>query len=171
MSTLQVCELPEQALLRPYKLRGAYTDCYAMDLPSAVPHADYVEAFYTTALFKVERQVLAWFAARPSTDLQARQLARGEVDQFAAWHVEGRDANQLLLCDFLGRTRSWLMSVPIDGGPSPGTRLYFGSAVVPKSIDPKSGKPAFGLAFRALTGFHHLYSQALLRAAASRLPT
>lgn len=167
MSTIQVCELPEQALLHPYKLKGAYTDCYAVDLPRAVSHAEYVEAFYTTALFKVERQVLAWFAARPSTDQQARQLARSEVDRFAAWRVEGRSSNQLLLCDFLGHTRSWLMSTPTENGQ--GTRLYFGSAVVPKRTDPNSGKKAFGVAFHALTGFHHLYSQALLRAAVAKL--
>jgi len=169
MSTIQVCELPDQSLLGPYKLKGAYTDCYAIDLPRAVSHAEYTEAFYTTSLFKVERQVLAWFAARPSTDQQARQLARGEVDRFAAWSVEARDANQLLLCDFLGRTRSWLMSTPAEHGQALGTRLYFGSAVVPKTTDPQSGKPAFGAAFHALTGFHHLYSQALLRAAVARL--
>lgn len=165
MRAIHTCELPGQALLDPYRLKGAYTDCYAVDLPRAVSHAAYVEAFYTTALFKVERQILAWLAARPSTDAQARQLAHGEADRFAAWNVEGRGADQLLLCDFLGRTRSWLMSAPAGSG----TRLYFGSAFLAKGVNPKSGQREFGLAFHALTGFHRLYSRALLSAAANRL--
>ncbi len=44
------------------------------------------------------------------------------------------------------------------------TRLYFGSAVVPKR-DSKTGEPRLGTGFRALLGFHQLYSVALLRAA------
>jgi hypothetical protein len=71
-----------------------------------------------------------------------------------------------LLCDFLGRTRSWLMSGAGDGDSS--TRLYFGSAVVPNGVD-ESGKKHFGFGFHALMGFHKLYSRALLRSAASRL--
>ena len=48
------------------------------------------------------------------------------------------------------------------------TRLFFGSAVVARPGG-KSGKPELGLGFHALLGFHKLYSQALLRAAVSRL--
>jgi hypothetical protein len=72
--------------------------------------------------------------------------------------------DQLLLCDFQGRTRSWLMSAPDSTGPSPATTLNFGSAVVPQ----KPHGP-MGPAFRALLGFHHLYSRALLRSAVMRL--
>jgi hypothetical protein len=81
-------------------------------VPHRVTQARYVEAFYTTPLFKVERLLLAWFAARPSTDAEAQRLAAGEIATFAAWSVEAREADQLLLCDFKGRTRSWLMSTP-----------------------------------------------------------
>jgi hypothetical protein len=48
------------------------------------------------------------------------------------------------------------------------TRLYFGSAVVPK-VDTKTGKVTMGFAFYALGGFHRLYSCLLLRAACNRL--
>ncbi len=168
MSNIELAPLPQEALLNQYKLQGAYTDCYVMTVPRAVSQAQYVEAFYTTSVFKVERQILSLLASRPSTDLQARQLAQGEALHFAAWHVEGRTANQLLLCDFLGRTRSWLMSVQSEGQASVSTRLYFGSAVVPKSQS-ASGQPSFGLAFHALSGFHRVYTRTLMRAALAQL--
>lgn len=129
----------------------------------------FVEAFYTTRLFKLERALLTWFAARPSTDLDAKQLALGERNEFAAWRVEERVANQLLLTDVTGRTRSWFMIVPIasaDGSAQ--TRLYFGSAVVTK-VDRNTGERSMGFVFKALLGFHKLYSRALLRVAWSRL--
>ena len=168
MTVIQTGELPQSALLGKYKQQGAYTDCYFMDLPRAVSQAEYVEAFYTTSLFKVERAILSALVAKPSTDLQAQQLAAGEVDQFSAWSVEGRAPDQLLLCDFQGRTRSWLMSVDAETGNSSGTRLYFGSAVVPV-IDKVSGKKSFGFAFHALMGFHRLYSRSLMASARARL--
>ena len=62
-------------------------------------------------------------------------------------------------------TRSWLM---VAAAGENATRLYFGSAVVPV-VDRKSGKSTMSFTFRALIGFHKLYSRALLRAAASRL--
>jgi hypothetical protein len=125
-----------------------------------------VAAFYTTAVFELERLVPAWLADRPSTDAQARELALGQRSAFAAWDVEGRDMNQLLLCDYLGRTRSWLMSAPAPNVAS--TRLFFGSAVVPV-LDRRTGKNRLGSRFQALLGFHKLYSRILLRAAVGRL--
>jgi len=165
---LTTSELPNEALLRIYRESGAYTDCYSTEIARAVSHAEYIEAFYTTWVFKLERWLLAWFASKPSTDLQARALASGETDSFAAWTVEGRAHRQLLLCDFQGRTRSWLMSVAIPGSVSDSTRLYFGSAVVAVA-NPRSGRRTMGFAFTALLGFHKIYSRVLLRAAAWRL--
>ena len=160
------CELPAQSLLAAYRRAGSYADCYATQVARTVSHAAYVEAFYTTGLFRLERQLLAWFAARPSSDGQAQQLARGTTERFAAWQVEARAENQLLLCDFKGRTRSWLMSAPGQGAGA--TRLFFGSAVVP-AVDRRTGRAHMGFMFKALLGFHRLYSRALLRAAARRL--
>lgn len=159
--------LPEQAYLRRYLHDGAYSDCYRTDVALAVSQAGYVEAFYTSWLFKLERWLLARLVARPSTDAQARQLSEGTLDRFAAWSVERQDGAQLLLCDFRGRTRSWLMAAPVPGEPAR-TRLYFGSAVVPL-LDPASGRRSMGWVFSALLGFHRLYSRALLKAAARRL--
>ncbi|MCX7357806.1 MAG: hypothetical protein NT015_06665 [Alphaproteobacteria bacterium] len=91
-------------------------------------------------------------------------MARGETEKFAAWTVEARAADQLLVCDYLSRTRSWLMVEPIEGG---GTRLYFGTAVVPVGIG--SGRARLGFPFNALLPFHKLYARALLGAARGRV--
>lgn len=168
MPAIQACALPEQALLARYARGGAYTDCFVAEVDRPVTHAQYVEAFYTGALFKLERHLLAWFAASPSTDAQAKELACGALGRFAAWRVEERCADQLLMCDLGGRTRSWLMVGPASGGASAGTRLYFGSAVVPV-LDKRSGQARIGFPFNTLLGFHKLYSRALLSAAHARL--
>jgi hypothetical protein len=168
MNSIQLSELPRKALLGKYKQDGAYTDCYSVVVPRAISHSEYIEAFYTTRLFKVERLILATFVSRPSTDIQAKQLASGDVEAFAAWTVEGKAKNQLLLCDFLGRTRSWLMTDAGEQGNPASTRLYFGSAVIPK-LNAKTGQASYGFGFHAMLGFHRLYSRALLRSAVSRL--
>ena len=164
MSSIQTCELPDISLLRRYQVGAAYTDCYVTDLPGWVCFEQYVEAFYTTRLFKLERALLSWLVGRPSTDIEAGELARGKISSFAAWDVEERAADQLLLSDFQGRTRSWLMCAP--AGDDRHTRLFFGSAVVPM-VDKQTGERRMGKAFYALKGFHKRYSRALLRAAAS----
>jgi len=156
--------LPHDALLSRYQYDGAYTDCYSTDIPISVSHAQYVTAFYTTFVFKLERFMLNWTVSKPSTDAQAKQLAEGSNDSFAAWTVEARTKNQLLMCDFQSRTRSWLMVTPLERG----TRLFFGSAIVPV-IEPRTGKSKLGFGFRSLLGFHKVYSMALLSAAKSRL--
>jgi len=65
-------------------------------------HDVFVEAFYATALFKLERWLLRFLVARPSTDAEAHELARGERYSFAAWSVEARTPDQVLLRDFNG---------------------------------------------------------------------
>ncbi|WP_395644795.1 hypothetical protein [Terricaulis sp.] len=162
MPSIMRCDLPADALLRAYVDKGAYTDCFAVDSAARVSFADYVEAFYTSVPFKLERVVLAALVAKPSSDGDAQRLARGETERFAAWSVEARAADQVLMCDYQKRTRSWLMAAPIEGG---GTRLYFGSAVVPAG----GGGGRLGFPFDALLGFHQLYSRVLLGAARERV--
>jgi hypothetical protein len=168
MPSIQACPLPDGALLGTYSRNGAYADCYAVDVPGAFTHAQFVAAFYTTFLFKLERSILKWAVARPSTDAQAAQLAAGAIDSFAAWHVEQRAPGQLLMCDFQRRTRSWLMVATQATGGAPVTRLYFGSAVVPVK-DARTGQMKMGAAFSLLLSFHKLYSRMLLGAARSKL--
>ena len=173
--------LPINALLTKYTGAGAYADCFATDIARSASHAEFVEAFYTGRLFKLERWLLRVFLSKPSTDLQARQLAAGELNEFAVWRVEARAEDQLLLRAMDGRTRSWFMVSAVSAVPSAheaneahdvnranGTRLYFGSAVVPV-MNASTGKLEMGFVFKALLGFHKLYSRALLSAAARRL--
>jgi hypothetical protein len=151
--------LPEQALLAAYARTGAYTDCYAIEAEGTVHLADYVAAFYSTPVFKLERWLISRALGRRSTDADALALARGTSNTFSAWQVEGRAADQLLVAS--GRTRSWFMVVPQPDRAA--TRLLFGSAVVPRSGG------GLGLSFTALLGVHKLYSRVLLGAAARRL--
>lgn len=164
MTHIAARELPPGSLLAGYRSGGAYTDCFVATIPGRITQARYVEAFYTTPLFRVERWLLARFLARESTDADARRLAEGSGDTFAAWRVEARTPDQLLLCDINGQTRSWLMSVFNPESEPPATTLYFGSAVVPAA-----GRRRIGLIYRLLLGFHVAYSRALLRAAVARL--
>ena len=166
--SIRSCPLPSDALLNRYLASGAYADCYVTKVRHRVSHAEFVEAFYTTAVFKLERLILRVLVSRPSTDVQAGQLGRGEVSSFAAWSVEGRAPNQLLLCDFSGRTRSWLMVAASENPDFAGTWLYFGSALVPVRSR-KTGRTSLGPLFSALLGFHKLYSRVLLLAAGRRL--
>lgn len=168
MAAIRPCALPDGSLLSPYAGSGGYADCYVAEVAGAVSHAEFVEAFYTSAVFKLERWVLRLLVSRPSTDAQAKQLALGELGAFAAWSVEGRAPNQLLLCDMAGRTRSWLMVSAAGGGGPTCTRLFFGSAVVP-ARSAAAGRGSLGPVFSALLGFHKLYSRVLLGAARSRL--
>ena len=169
MPHIQLHPLPISALLTKYANSGAYTDCFTTEIRGTVSLAEFVEAFYTGRLFKLERLLLRLFLSKPSTDLQARQLAAGELNEFAAWTVEAREDDQLLLCAVDGRTRSWLMVSTTDV-PS-GMRLYFGSALLPgrKTGNASTGKPTMGFTFKALLSFHNFYSRALLSAAARRL--
>jgi len=169
MTTVTPCELPHGALLHAQRAAGAFTDCYCVELDAKVTQAAFVRAFYTAPLFKLERLVLAWLARKPSSDAQAGELADGSRDEFAVWRVERREPDQLLLVDQTGRTRSWLMTQAQAGGAAPAaTRLYFGSALVPR-VDRRTGRRSYGPLFAPLLGFHKLYSRALLRAAASSL--
>ena len=171
MPVIKRAPIPQGSFLERYQDEGSYADCYVAKLPGHVSQADFVTAFYTTGLFRLERRILSVFARRPSSDDEAAELARGERDSFAAWQVEQRSDNELLLCDFSGRTRSWLMTEPVDAGAaSSGTLLRFGSAVVPRT-DPASGERSLGPVFGALLGFHKMYSRLLLRAACARLRT
>ena len=166
LAAILPCPLPDVSLLNRYRLQqGAYTDCYSTEIARSVSQAEFVEAFYTTWVFKLERAILKWAVTKPSTDAQATLLAQGSLDAFSAWTVEDRRQDQLLLCDLHGRTRSWLMAAPVKSGG--GTRLYFGSAVV-AAKGSESGTD-IGSGFRLLLGFHKIYSRVLLRAAVNRL--
>ena len=164
MPSVQACALPPHSLLSRYASDGAFTDCYVTELPKSVSHSEFVEALYLGALMRFERKLIGWLLSKPTSNAHVRELATGNAASFAAWHVEERTPSELLLQDQTGRTRSWLMSQAIPGA----TRLYFGSAVLPR-VHPKTGAGHMGPLFKPLLGFHMLYSKLLLSSARSRL--
>ena len=174
MFSIEACSIPDAALLAKYQNRSlpenaqAYADCYSVEVRGAVTLSDFVFAFYTTPVFRLERFILKYLADRPSSDREAKQLSEGTTDEFSAWTVEDRTTEQLLMCDLRGRTRSWFMIVPQSAAGRTTTSLYFGSAVVPYRKTAK-GEPRIGSGFRLLLGFHKLYSRVLLYSAKVRL--
>lgn len=153
--------VPENSLLDIYKQKGDFTDCYMITLPTAVSLPQFIEAFYTTRLFKLERWILATFLNYQASDEQATQLSLSNISLFSAWQVEKRLINEIILSAW--QTRSWLCVAPQQNNTA-STQLYFGSAVVSAQSTGKVN-PLFHL----LGGFHKLYSKLLLRAAANKV--
>jgi hypothetical protein len=140
---------------------GRYGDCFAVTVDRVVNLAEFVFAFYSSPVFRIERLMLRVLVGAPSSDSDARAVAGGSAGSFAVWYVGERTATQLLMCDRYERTRSWFRVVPMSGGR---TLLQFGSAVAARGVPTRSGSRGGGV-FRLLLGFHVLYSQALLHAA------
>jgi hypothetical protein len=159
--------VPGDSLLKTYgggrhpEQWGAYADCFSLTIDREVDLADFVFAFYTSPVFRIEGFILRLLLGASSGRADARAVADGTSESFSAWYVGQRTATELLMCDRYERTRSWFCVAPAAGG---GTRLQFGSAVAAKR-DEKTGAPASGGRFHFLLWFHIVYSQVLLRAA------
>jgi hypothetical protein len=169
--------VPQDSLLKTHRGEvhperwGNYGDCYSVRVDRAASLADFVFAFYTSPLFRIERLILRVLAGAPADDDGAHALAQGSSTTFSIWYLGERTASQLLMCDRYERTRSWFQVVPLDGGR---TLLQFGSAVAaaPGKAEPGDAVPRdatkaskSSAVFRLLLGFHILYSQLLLSAA------
>lgn len=154
---------PVDSLIAGFAAQPAhYVDAFYSDVSDAVDLPAFVGAFYTTPLFRAERLVLRLTAKAPSSDADVAALAEGTADRFAVWTVEGRREDELLLGDASGRTKSWLHVTPEGAG----TRIWFGSVVVPVKV---RGKLTLGPVFQALVGAHKVYSRLLLGSAVARL--
>lgn len=171
--TVTQVPVPASSLLRVYRdgpdpvAWDEFSDCFVVTIDGQVSLSEFVFAFYTSPVFKLERLILR-LVKLPSTDEDARQLAEGERDTFAAWQVVQRTETQLLLCDVFGRTRSWLaVTSPPMGGESC-TVLQFGSGIA-AGINVATGRRKKSLGFRLLGRFHTVYSRVLLSAAKGRL--
>lgn len=160
-------ELPNDTLSALYQKQGAFVDCYYIDIAIDISLAEYIQAFYTTSIFKLERSLLSLATLKCTRDDKAVELSLGRSDNYSIWTVEGRESNQIMLRDFTGNTRSWLM-VEKSSGSEISTRLYFGSVVVPKD-KAKNGQASFGVLFHLFGKFHQVYSRALLKAAYRKL--
>jgi hypothetical protein len=143
---------------------GRYGDCFCATVSGSVTLSQFVFAFYTSPVFRIERVILRALAGTPSSDEQARAVAAGRGEAFAVWNVGARTEDQLLMCDRYGKTRSWFRVVPQSSG---GTVLQFGSAVAGRPAERDAVKMSGG--FGLLLGFHRLYSRLLLAAARRRV--
>lgn len=156
--------VPDASLLGKYKQSNVFTDCYSTVVTIPVTLPEFIDAFYTTWLFKLERWLLALFCRKPSTDKQVNQLARAQTRDMSAWRVESRTETEILLSAW--HTRSWLCVQSEQTGRHAVTsiNLLFGSAVMPSKSNDQ-----FALLFHLLGGFHRWYSKCLLAAAAKKL--
>jgi hypothetical protein len=153
--------VPQGALLQRYVGQGStYVDCYGVEVAGAVSLSQFVMAFYTTRLFRLERVVLSLALRRRINDLDIADMLSGATGQFAVWTVEGRGPDELLLRDGGGYTRSWF-GVRMSGPAR--TQLLFGSAVVARD------GAALSVVARSSLPLHKIYSRALLQSAARDL--
>ena len=163
MNSIKKCNAPEDSFLFSYATEtNAYIDSFTTNIPTQVNLEKYIQAFYTTRLFKLERLLLKYLASAPLTDVDVNALAANNIQHFALWNVVARTDQQIFMN--AGRTSSWLCVASNEKG----TQLYFGSAVKPM-IDKQTGERKMGMLFTALLGFHKLYSRALLWSAKKRL--
>lgn len=150
--------LPDSALLGRYAEAGHYTDCFSASVTGQIPLERWVRSFYTTPLFRGERLILGAFGLG-STDAELDAVLEGRASRFAAWTVEDRRDDELLMCDVNGRTRSWFKVGP---GADDGTQVWFGSAVLASDRGLPPG-------YRLLLPLHRFYSRRLLAAGVRRL--
>ncbi|MDP5253806.1 MULTISPECIES: hypothetical protein [unclassified Vibrio] len=156
--------VPDASLLGKYKQRNAFTDCYSTVVTIPVTLPEFIDAFYTTWWFKLERWLLALFCRQSSTDKQVSQLARAQTSDMSVWRVESRTETEILLSAW--HTRSWLcvQSEQTSSHVVISTNLLFGSAVIPSRSNGQ-----FALLFHLLGGVHRWYAKCLLAAAAKQL--
>jgi hypothetical protein len=158
--------LAEDSLLKTYRGTihperwGKYGDCFSVSVERAVSLGEFVAAFYTSPLFRIERLILGVLAGAPSKDSEAHALGLGLGKTFAIWYMGERTATQLLMCDRYERTRSWFRVMTLNGDR---TLLQFGSAVA--AVPGRESSEAPSAMFRVLLAFHVWYSQALLHSA------
>ncbi len=167
MLSIEKCAVLPDSLLASYFENG-FADSYRTELSGHISLEEFVFGFYTTKLFKLERFILAWTVLKPSNDMQAKELTENKTNKFAAWTVENRRENELLMCDMLERTRSWFMVNQIGTKENPRTQLYFGTGIAPTTKG-KTGKSSIGLFFITLLPFHKIYSVLLLYTAKTRI--
>ena len=78
---MKKAHFPNLRCCRKYARSGAYTDCFHTDILDNVSLPQFVEAFYTTWLFKLERFILQLLVKKPSTDAEAKTGGPGRKRQ------------------------------------------------------------------------------------------
>ncbi|MEO0665459.1 MAG: hypothetical protein AAFY97_06945 [Pseudomonadota bacterium] len=143
--------IPDGSLIARYKGQGNHVDAYVASTARYVDLPTYIAAFFSTSVFRAERLLLS-ISGKQSSDDQVADLAAGRGEHIAAWKVEERSANELLLEATGTPIRTWLAVEP------DGTALWFGSVVLAK-------KGRIPLLARVMMPGHALYSRILLSAA------
>lgn len=138
-----------------------YCDCFSSTIDCAVDLEQFVYAFYTTRVFRLERKILALTLKLPATNEQAKLLASGESDNYSFWTVEKRRPSELLLLTNNRHTGSWFMVRDDMEASQSRTELLFGSVVF-------LGSQKTNLLFSIVLVFHKVYSRILLASAARR---
>ncbi len=96
MTKIYAIPVPDGSLLAEFDPPEAYRDCYVRRESGSVSLEQFIERFYCSWAFRPERIALGLIGRGASSE-EARKLARGEVDSFAAWMViERRSANGLV---------------------------------------------------------------------------
>ena len=154
-------EIPMTALVKAYQGQPkTRIDCYRIFIDKPIKLESFIGRFYRGRLFRIERFLIHKIVRHPSSEAQLNDLLSGMSKTFSAWTQSARNENQLIMCDYQGRTCSWFMVEPQDEG----TNLYFGTVLKPtkhfKGLEWLS-KPIFTLFLPA----HGLYSRLLLGAA------
>ena len=166
MEKITQSTLPPTSALAAYAGQpGVHTDCFKVLVSQNTELSTFIEAFFSTLPFRLERLLLRIAGVQNTSHADLIALASGQASRFAAWEVEHRDTHQVLLSAGQGVIRTWLMAAPAGHGA---TRLHFGSGVLPTRTDAQ-GTPRLGRITSALMGFHTLYSRILLWSAARRI--
>ena len=172
MTNICSADIPDGSLLAEYndirdgKIAENFCDCYSVTVNGIICLEELVYAFYTCPVFAIERRILAIVLGVPSSDEYARQLSTGQCNRYLAWTVENRREHEMLLRFPKSHTGSWFMVRHTVEDGLDRTELLFGSVVFPKKSN-----TGFGLIFHCLSGFHRLYSAALLKSAKKRVIT
>ena len=163
VSPVEAAPVPVSSLLATAPGERDYADCWCCEIAGSAGLSQLIEAFFTCPAFRPERLTLAAIG-KGGSDAEARALAQGETDRFAAWTLVERREDEILLEDFAHRTRCWLAVAPQVGH----TRVSFGTAILARTGDGGADR-AENLAFRALVPFHRFYARRLIASAAKRI--
>lgn len=165
MITVKRIGVPEGSFLKAYEGReGCETDCFQADVPGHPDIDRFVHIFFDTWVFRIERRLLALLGEDYATSEDVAALAGRSSDTLAAWTVQDRSADEIILAFKRPRGRTWLQATQLDGSLG-STRLRFGSALLP-NIDSEGQTASISWGLKIGLPLHRLYARLLLAAAA-----
>ncbi len=156
--------LPAHAMLSRYADGTAsYTDCFAYDYAGPVDLENFLNAFFNSWVFRLERFILKAAARVTISDEDTANFAAARSDRMGLWTAQDRDESQVLTIVGQGPIHSWWMVEP----KGERTRLYFGSAIRPMTA--KDGSQRMNPAAKYGGLPHRIYARILLAVAARKL--